>query len=298
MSKRESIARYSLIIKKLRRFPASYEEIAEHLEIESEIQGYNYNISKRTFQRDLNDISSLYNIEIKIDKKTGKYRIVSTDLPDMNNRIMEAFDTFNALNVADRLSDFIHFESRKPLGTEHLYGLLHAIKNNVRVQFRYEKYYEDIFTQRTVEPYVLKEFKNRWYVLAKDLKDDNIKSFALDRLQDLEILKTKFEPTVAFDVKEHYKYCFGIVGPNADKPSRVVLAFNTYQGKYIKSLPMHHTQKNVVDNEQELRIELQVYITHDLIMEILSYGDNVKIIEPKSLANEVKKIHQDALKQY
>jgi len=298
MSKRESIARYSLIIKKLRKFPASYEEIADYLELESEIQGYNYNISKRTFQRDLNDILSLYSIEIKIDKRTGKYRIVTSDLPDVNRRIMEAFDTFNALNIADRLSDHIHFESRKPLGTEHLYGLLHAIKNNLRVEFKYEKYYEGVFTQRMVEPYALKEFKNRWYLLANDLKDSSIKSFALDRMQDLEILKTKFEPAAAFDVNEHYKNCFGIVSPNAKEPSRIVLSFNPFQGKYIKSLPLHHTQKTVIDNDHELRVEFWVYITHDLVMEILSYGDNVKVIEPKELIDEVKNILTDALENY
>src|SRR5690606_6140821 len=100
-------------------------------------------------------------------------------------RRMEAFDTFNALRIGENTSGSIHFENRKPLGTENLFGLIHAIKNRLNIMFTYQKFWEDEMTHRSVEPYALKEFKSRWYVLAKDHKDNNIKSFALDRLTNL-----------------------------------------------------------------------------------------------------------------
>lgn len=98
------------------------------------------------------------------------------------------FDIFNALNISDRLSNYIHFEKRHPQGTENLYGLLHAIKNKVQITFSYQKFWEDEISQCIAEPYALKEFKNRWYVLANDLKDRKVKSFALDRLSEVEIV--------------------------------------------------------------------------------------------------------------
>lgn len=298
MSKRESIARYNLIIKKLRKQPADFEQISTYLSLESELQEYNFNVSKRTFQRDLDDIRSLYNIDIVYDFSRKVYFIDLEEQPELNERILEAFDTFNALNITDRLSNYIHFEKRRPQGTENLYGLLHAIKNKVQISFSYKKFWEDEMSQRTAEPYALNEFKNRWYVLANDLKDNKVKSFALDRLTELEITRKKFQLPIDFDVNEHYKYCFGIISPNEHQPREIILSFDPFQGKYIKTLPLHASQVILKDNEEELLIKLTLFLTHDFLMEILSYGDNVKVIQPESLIEDLKTSYENALKLY
>lgn len=288
MSKRESIARYSLIIKKLRKNPASFAEIKNYLALESEIQEYNFDISGRTFNRDRNDIRSIYNIDIQFDFSRKVYYIDHDEQAEANERILEAFDIFNALNLTDRLSTHIHFEKRKPQGTEHLYGMLHAIKNQLQIKFVYQKYWDAGLTDRMVEPYALKEFKNRWYLLSKDLGDGNIKSFALDRISDLDILKRKFEIPPDFDINEHYKYSFGIVSPNGDQPEDIVLSFNQFQGNFIKSLPLHSSQQILEDSEKELRIKLKLFITKDFLMELLSFGGDMKVIQPQSLIDELK----------
>jgi len=298
MSKRESIARYSLIINKLRKYPATFEEIADYLALESEIQSYNFKVSKRTFQRDIKDISTIYKIDIRFDYSKKMYYIDFDEKQEISERILEAFDTFNALNISDRISSDIYFEKRRPLGTENFYGLLHAIKNKVQIKYTYQKYWEEGLTQRTVEPYALKEFKNRWYLIALDLKDNNVKTFALDRLTALEISKKGFLFPKNFNVNEYFNYCFGIIGPDEHKPQEVVLSFEPFQGKYIKSLPLHHTQKVLKDNDKELLIALTLYITHDFIMELLSFGENVEVIKPKSLIEELKASYTRALKNY
>ena len=298
MSKRESIARYNLIIKKLRKQPADFEQISTYLSLESELQEYNFNVSKRTFQRDLDDIRSLYNIDIVYDFSRRVYFIDFEEQPELNERILEAFDTFNALNITDRLSNYIHFEKRRPQGTENLYGLLHAIKKKVQIAFSYQKFWEDEMSQRTAEPYALKEFKNRWYLLADDLKDNKVKSFALDRLTELEITRKKFRLPIDFDINEHYKYCFGIISPNEHQPREVILSFDPFQGKYIKTLPLHESQVILKDHEEELLIKLTLFLTHDFLMEILSYGDNVKVIQPESLIEDLKTSYENALKLY
>jgi len=298
MSKREAVARYNLIIKKLRKHPATFTEIADYLARESEIQEYDFNISIRTFQRDRKDIFSIYNIDIQYDFARKVYYIDLEEQPDLNERILEAFDTFNALNLTDRLSQHIHFEKRKPQGTENLHGLLHAIKNRVEIRFVHQKYWEDESTNRHVEPYALKEFKNRWYLLAKDLKDGQIKSFGLDRLTELKILTKSFEFPGDFDVNEHYKYCFGIISPNSERPEDVILSFNAFQGKYIKSLPLHESQEVLIDNEEELRIRLKLFLTHDFFMELLSYGTNLEVLQPESLRYELKATCEQIAKTY
>lgn len=175
MSRRESIARYALIIRKLRKHSSTFQEIADTLELESRLQDDHFVVSKRTFQRDLDDIRLLYNVDIRYDFSRKVYSINVEDQPDVNDRILEAFDTFNALNLSDRLSDHIHFEKRRPAGTENLHGFLHAIKNRLLIRFTYRKFWDEVASERTAEPLALKEFKNRWYVLAKEEQEPGMK---------------------------------------------------------------------------------------------------------------------------
>lgn len=298
MSRRESISRYNLIIRKLRKSPATFKEIYDFLSIESELQSYNFNVSKRTFQRDIEDILSIYNIEIQYDFSRKVYFIESEQQAEANERILEAFDTFNALNISERLSDYIHFEKKHPLGTENLYGLLHSIKNHVIISFTYHKYWEDSKTERTVEPYALKEFRNRWYLVANDYKDNKVKTFALDRLTALIISTKKFQISEQFNVSDYFKYCFGVIRPDKEIPQEVVLSFDPFQGKYIKSMPLHYSQIIIKDNEEELLLSLSIFISFDFIMELLSYGDNVKVIKPEGLINDIKISLKNAVSLY
>lgn len=292
--------RYSLIIKKIRALrQATFEDIAGYLKKESEFQGYNFTTSKRTFARDLEDIGAIYGIYIKYDFSGKCYFIEDEAIePEVSDRMLEAFDLYHALKIQEQQSPYIQLEKRRPQGTEHFFGLLHAIKNRRQITFSYQKYYKEHPENRTVAPLVLKEFKNRWYFFAKDAHDGKIKCYALDRLSELEILKTRFADDEHFDVNEQLKCCFGIIAPNADKPSEVVLSFRAFQGKYIKSLPLHDTQEIIRDTDDELRIRLYLYLTHDFLMELLAHGNTVKVIKPKLLADELKSIYASALAQY
>src|ERR1035437_4227961 len=125
MSKREYILRYLSIIKKVRNSKeATFNEINYFLKRESEITGDDMTISKRTFQRDLNEIRSTFKVDIQ-SNSFHKYFIAYDEESDANNRMLEAVDMFNSLSVKENLSAYIHFEKRKPFGTEHFHDLLH-----------------------------------------------------------------------------------------------------------------------------------------------------------------------------
>lgn len=297
MSTREVLSRYNLIVKKVRKKPATLKEINAYLENESELQGYNFNMSRRTFKRDLDDIWALYKIDIKFDFSRKVYYIDADDQQDLSNRMLDAFDTFNSLNMENGFAKYVHFESRKPQGTEHFYGLLHAIKNNLFITFTYHKFWHDRPSVRNVAPYALKEFKGRWYVIAKDEKDQRIKTFGLDRIQDLEITKKRFMPD-NFDTAELFKNCFGIINPVGAKAQEIILSFEPEQGKYVKSFPLHASQKILIDNEKELHISIAVQVTYDLIMELLSYGHRVEVLSPDSLKLDLVKHYKKSLSYY
>lgn len=305
MSKKGYISRYLLIIKKLKaKSYTSYEELKGYIENQIEFlqmmdDQLSIGFSIRTLQRDIKEISNNFGIDIEYSRSGKGYHIVQSESENMNfQRMMEAFDMFNSLNLSQDLAPFIDLEKRKPLGTENLYGLLHAIKNKLQIKFAYQKYWDDEISLRIAEPYAMKEFKNRWYVMAKDKKDNNVKSFSLDRLSGLEITNTTFIYPENYNIEEQYRYCFGIIDPNKNEPEEIVLSFDHIEGKYIKSLPLHSSQQILIDNEQELRLKLKLFVTYDLIMELLSHGYNLKVLQPESLVEEIRSVHERAFKQY
>lgn len=298
MSVRQTIIRYIHILNKLRKSPSSFKEIDQYLTLQSNFYDELFNVSKRQFQRDLKDISSIFELEIYYDFSNGVYRINEEELSEVSKRRIEAFDLFNIFKLEENIPDFIYLEKRRPLGTENLFDLFYAVKNKSIVNFTYQKFWESDSSQRTVDPLGLKEFKNRWYFIARDHKDGRIKSFALDRLTNLETTNKTFIYPANYNIEEDYRFCFGIINSTDFKPQEIILSFDPVQGKYIKSLPLHETQQILVDNSVELKIKLTVYITYDLIMEILSFGRYVKVVEPKSLVNEIEVALKKAYDQY
>lgn len=299
MSQRQTTSRHNLIINKLRRQKhATFKDICEYLECESDIRGEDLTISKRTFTRDIAEISEIYGIYIKFDFSAGNY-FIEDDLSDtIANRLLEAFDIFNALRIKERQENNLFLDNRQRSGTEHLFSLLNAINNRQQITFEYHSFYQNKKFTKTAKPLGIKEFKYRWYLFAQSIHSAEVKSYGLDRISNLEISHLNFQTPTDFNLNEHLHYSFGIMSPNADKPSEVILSFEPLQGKYIKSLPLHQTQQILAENETELRISLSIYLTHDLIMELLSYGSTLKVIQPQQLIDTLKATYENALRKY
>lgn len=114
----------------------------------------------------------------------------------------------------------------------------------------------------------------------------------------MEITKSIFKEPAGFNAKEHFRNSFGINVPYDDEPQEIILSFDPVQGKYLKSQPLHESQEILLDTEKELRLRITVYVTHDLVMELLSFGDNVKVVKPEGLVDELTRILQRSLKNY
>jgi predicted DNA-binding transcriptional regulator YafY len=299
MSQRQTTLRHNLIINKLRKGKcATFREISDYLQRESNMQGEDLTVSKRTFNRDMAEIGEIYGIYIKYDFSARTYFIDDDFSEDFQNRRMEALDVFNALKIKERQQNAIFLDNRQSTGTEHLYGLLHAINNRLQISFDYQKFYADDKEEKNVNPLAIKEFKYRWYLWAETIMHKNIVCYGLDRMSNLQISAETFLPPADFNLAERLRYCFGIISPDDAEPSEVILSFEPFQGQYIKSLPLHHTQQILIDNEDELRISLKIFIAFDFVQELLSYGKTVKVIQPQSLIDEVKGIYAEALGKY
>lgn len=289
-----------MLIKRLKGKPFSTFEDLElyvtrqltnlHMQDDTLVLGF----SKRTLQRDIREIRTLFGIDITYDTSRKGYYINSTEYESSGfQRMIEAFDIFNSLNMTRDLASIVSAEQRRPAGTENMYGLLNAIKNCLQIKFHYRKFWNDEVKSRVVEPYLLKEFRNRWYVISIETKGNVIKTFALDRISELEITSVKFNRNDKIKIDDVFQHSFGIITGDGQPPENIILSFDPFQGKYIKSLPLHTSQKVLIDNEDELRISLELHLTHDFLMEIRSFGEDVEVIEPASL----KKLIVDSLKR-
>ena len=275
----------------------SYDEIQNELSLDPDAIEDNLLTSQRTLQRDIKAIASIYEIEITSDKSLNKY-FIREDVEDLpSKRLRENFEILNAIRMSRGFGDSLVFEERRSLGTEHMAGLLHAIQNKLYVGFTYEKFWDDSVQDRKVAPVSLKEARNRWYLIAKDEKDGRVKNFSLDRIQDLVIEKSKFPP-VHFDVEKEYRESFGIINGTNEKATKIILSFTPEQGRYVESLPLHQSQSLISKSEEEMRFSYYIRPTFDFKMEILSYGNKVKVIEPVEFRKDVVRDLQSALAQY
>ena len=200
-------------------------------------------------------------------------------------RIIEAFETLSALNFTNHVSKKLILEKRAGKGTEHMHGLLYAIENNLEIIIKHQSYWKEVAEMRTLQPIVIKESQNRWYLICFDTMKKDFRNFALDRIIDLKISTLKFKP-INYDVTAYYQNAFGI--ETYETATKIILNFNAFQARYIKSLPLHSSQKIVFENEEYCKFEYFMHPTNDFIMEIMKYGENVKVEEPIILRENVK----------
>ena len=288
MSKLIYFKRYLYVIDRLRSRPCSFNELQEHVmrKLENDDIDTTFEYAIRTFERDKKDITALFGIVIQYNRKDKTYAIDEEEIEDQSvTRMIDVFSIHHALQEGNKLSPSVFLEKRKSLGTEHIYGIIHAIQNLYLLQFTHQKHWEDFSTQREVKPIAIKESQQRWYLVALDKKNETVKTFGLDRISNLKITDTKFKP-VAYNVETEFQHAFGV--ETYEAAEKVILEFSKQQGNYIKTFPLHKSQRIVKETEDAVSIEIFIHTTNDIKMELLKYGSNVKVIAPISLQNDIK----------
>lgn len=301
MSKRTFFKRYIWLFDLIRNKPyITLNEILENYKHSvfwrDEIAGF----SQRTFHRDKIEIEELFGVDIVYDiAKKGYY--IDCEMPYQNTSLLiESYRIINSLEQFKEIRQYISTGFYNT-GSEHISSILYAIKNRNTIGFSYYKYVGDNLSQREIDPYFIKEFKFRWYVIGKDRKDKQIKIFALERIQTNTLIinsNTTYQIPRNIDSDSFFDDTFGIFKLQEVAPEIVELSFNPLKGKFIKSVPLHKSQKVLIDNEIEFRIQLKLQITHDFLMEILSHGSDVLVLKPASLIQRIKTELEKSLKYY
>jgi predicted DNA-binding transcriptional regulator YafY len=287
----EKLNRYVLIIQVLRRYGeqgARFEEIQDYVFRNSGTQDPEDNISQRTFQRYIHNIKDSFGIQIACNG-LGYYVIEQESSEQkLSIRLLEAIHLYSLPAIDGSLNGRIQLDERPLKGKEMIPEIIKALRENLKVKFTYQKFVDNSFTERDLDPYGIKEYNNRWYLVGMD-SDKKIKVFGLDRIGSFRITPERFTFPKEFNLSEYFRYCFGVTRPDASKtPEIIVLEFSEFTGKYIKTCPLHPSQKVLEETDKLLRISLELFITNELIGVLRSYGSDVKIVSPVALRRKIQ----------
>lgn len=287
MSQVKSIERLSSILNFVHQHPyCQLQDIMDNLSKKD------FFPTERTMQRDLKTIREMCFIDIKYSRLHNGYFIDQDSEHDFNEW-MQIFELFNRSNVISEVLlkkpgaiDYIDFDQSVGNYYEQMFPtILNAIIERRKIKFTYARFWEDKPTQIELEPQLLKEYLNRWYVVGTN-ENGEFRSYGLERIAHFELLATTFRPKVK-NPKQLFYNVIGLYSEN--ELEQVVLSYQPFQGKYIKSQPLHTSQKILIDNENELRIELTVCPNYELEEQILKQGERVTVIQPEWLRHHVKK---------
>ena len=189
----------------------------------------------------------------------------------------------------------IQFETLPTIsGNEYLESVLEAIKKRNVLQFEYYNYIKDVKTIRRVHPYLLKEYRNRWYLIGKSELKNKVITFGLDRISNLQTLENLFTVDSSFNPDYFFQHSIGITVFD-EKPQEIIIKTNNILSKYLTSQPLHHSQQlTEIHNNEDHLFSYFLLVTYELKMTILGYGSDCEVIAPLSLreqiAEEIKKV--------
>jgi predicted DNA-binding transcriptional regulator YafY len=301
MSQTHLLLRNILIINKIKSSPyISLSELVDAVGQALSLRGIeDLGISRRTLLRDIQSIQTDLGIDVRYSRSQKGYFIEETGIRSDAERFLDSFEVFSALNMEKTVPNFVFAEKHRPRGTHYLFPLIYAIKKSLRIRFSYSKFQGNDLSERHVEPYALKEVRGRWYLAARSVGQNNMKSYGLDRISDFEITGDKFkkDASTTTNLPEKFRDSFGIYSSDEYPVEEVVLSFDSEDGNYLKSLPLHASQKIIKDDGNEFIIRLHLKITLDFIMEILSRSWSLKVIQPASLRQQICEIYRLALER-
>lgn len=287
-----------------------------------ELEGITSGVSKRTIQADIQFMRSDklgYNAPIVVkDKRFYVYEdanfsitkapINNTDVDKMKE-IVGLLKQFNAFNYFDEMSDmitrlennihkstheggsYIQLENNNQLkGMDYIPSLYQAILKKSALLIEYKSFKAQQSQNLIYYPYLLKEYRNRWFLIVKAKKGGMLLNLALDRIIEFQELPN--EPFIAhdgIDFERYYSDLIGVTKSSNDRPHKVLLEFDAGNVPYVITKPLHHTQQLVAEKEKTSIFRIDVILNYELEREILGFGECVKVLGPKILAQRIKR---------
>ncbi|NDV82470.1 YafY family protein [Bacteroides sp. 51] len=268
--------------------------------INSELSG-GKPFSLRTFHNHRRAIEELFDIDIICNKSAGNYYYIENDDSIKNNAlrhwILDTFSVNYLLKDNNKLQDRILLENI-PSGRVFLSSAIESMKENRICQIVYQNFVQDKATTLKVEPYCLKLFKKRWYLLALNIERKQLRIYSLDRIKDFIITEDRFEYPSSFHPQDYFSVHYGIIVNEAIKSEHIQIKAYGIKKDYIRSLPLHHSQEELLSEDTFSIFQYYIRPTHDFYQELLSHGDEIEVISPDWFRKKFSSIIEKMNKAY
>lgn len=255
-------------------------------------------LPSRTFYHYRRNIEEIFNIEIKCDT-SGKYYIEegkSSRSSSLTNWLLDTMAVSTAINEYQPGDERIEIED-VPSAREFLPMVLEAIRESVKLCFTYASFSRSRAEAKIIfHPYFLKRYKQRWYMIGYQEKRKSIRTYALDRIREMQIVRENFEKPGSVTLQELFGNIVGVTTSLADVKT-VKLRTTLTQAKYFRALPLHSSQEEEMHDDYSV-FTYKLQLNYELAHEILALGDSVKVIEPPELKAMVVTQLKAALEQY
>jgi len=267
------------------RGPISLEEIQRRFEAHF---GRGEELSERQFHRYTDAVEELFDIEIKYSRTQRGYIVADREGIDnmgMRKWLIQTFSVNNMLHESQELKNRILLEN-VPSGQQHLTTIVDAMRESVALSMTYHSFHREEPSTFEVEPYCVKLFEQRWYMLGMS---DKLRIYALDRIKALEPTERKFKLPKKFDAEKFFADHYGIIIGDEDfEVEPVALKVDWWQSKYLRTLPLHHSQVEVECGEEYSIFEYRLCPSFDFRQKVLSMGAAVEVLTPAKLIAKVR----------
>jgi predicted DNA-binding transcriptional regulator YafY len=323
------------VIERLLKMQKGYtiEELLEHVNIALRDKG-KLEVTLRTIYNDLNDLESNYQIEIikesgnrrKYANKNDSFKKPRFESGDKETLALglDAFSNIKHLSFFNKFSDVVNRllagnlyegiedeeksriiqigESYNDSGYNHIEKIYHAIKNKTAIHVFYKKGAKNT-TWRTISPYILKEYRNQWYMVGYSENSDRGPSssvYALSKIESLrELDQQSYVIDPNFNADDYFKYCLGVYHDLYHPPILVKLRFcGAHHVQYLRSFKLHATMQIISSSENEIVVSIEVYNQPELKSLILGYKNEIEVLEPAELRKEIKEVLEKTLSIY
>lgn len=258
-------------------------------------------IPKRTFDNWKAAIWDMFGIIISNENK-GEYRYFIENKEDISQNGLRSwlFNTFcvsNALANSQSIKDRIILEY-VPSGQEYLQAIIEAMKENRVLNITYHSYWKDEESNFNVQPYCVKLFRQRWYLVARSTYtyyyNQGPRIYSLDRIMGLRTTDATFDMPKGWSADEFFDGCFGIISEQSVKKQKVKLKVSAGQANYIRDLKLHKSQEEIEKNEEYSIFAYDIRPEFDFMQEILWHGEDMEVLEPlwlrKNIAGMIKRM--------
>ena len=284
----------------------SIKGISKSMIIERLLVDYDIDTTSRTLERDIKNLKEDFGIEINYSRSLGGYRLRENEdqvnnflkfaefasLAEMYEEGIKDYKSFNKYVIPDDSSDFT--------GLHYMGRILRGITLSRKLKFTKENYQKETTKEYIVTPLRLKEYLNRWYLIAVSDGEEEIRNFGIDRISGLQLMDENGVSKKVFE--EQINLYDDIIGLNYNESKnieKVVLAVENSQLKYLRSLPLHKSQVCVDgENGSSGKAIFHIKPNYEFEIQILKMGDKAQVLEPEWLRNKIKDYLMRALKKY